>query len=346
MYALVVSKSFAPAHVSHMVAYAKLLKACGYDVDFLLDDNYRSWQEFSRVGNVLSRECSYNKYTVTIIYNASIHNAKLARKLKQSGSKVIYVFHEPTFGLKREKETFIQKIKLCIACCSSLLTVASSYAVLLASKAGHKQYMDKFKCINKNAYYFPLIYDDEKEFENNDRKYLSFLGAAIGSHNFDLYVDYMKYAYEKNIDYKFCIATKTKLDDGFLNDEIISDMIINNRLVISQGKILSNDEMNDYYASSFCVWNVYNDSTQSGVLPRAYMMGTPVLASKIGSFLEYVKPNLTGEFCSYDYNDIYKKTNLIYDNFQKYTANCRENFLHEFYYKNKVDLMKKILGEE
>ncbi|WP_233185630.1 glycosyltransferase [Thermotoga sp. SG1] len=69
-------------------------------------------------------------------------------------------------------------------------------------------------------------------------------------------------------------------------------------LRIAHGRPLPNSEINRAYKESFCIWNVYRRSTQSGVLPKAYMFGTPVIANDIGSFLEFVRPEETGKIIS------------------------------------------------
>ena len=61
------------------------------------------------------------------------------------------------------------------------------------------------------------------------------------------------------------------------------------QLLVQQGRPLTEEEMSAAYRRSVATWNGYRRSTQSGVLPNAFMQGTPVIATKLGSFEEFVK---------------------------------------------------------
>ena len=55
---------------------------------------------------------------------------------------------------------------------------------------------------------------------------------------------------------------------------------LRDRLKLVVGKPMSNLEINNYFNKSLVVWNAYRRSMQSGVLPKAYMFGTPVIIVK------------------------------------------------------------------
>jgi glycosyltransferase involved in cell wall biosynthesis len=86
---------------------------------------------------------------------------------------------------------------------------------------------------------------------------------------------------------------------------------------------------------------------QSAVLGNAFMMGTPVLASRIGSFEEYVQDGYNGFFVD-DVGDFDKITELYHtcrDNSDRFAANCRQTFLSTFWYRSKLEVFKRVLEE-
>jgi len=98
---------------------------------------------------------------------------------------------------------------------------------------------------------------------------------------------------------------------------------------------VSNFEINQAYKRSFCVWNVYRRSIQSGALTKTFMFGTSVIASNIGSFPKFVENGHTGYLISddEDYYLLLKKVLLLKNNTTFHTINCR-NFLSTFTGKN------------
>ncbi|MBR7784651.1 hypothetical protein, partial [Undibacterium luofuense] len=105
-------------------------------------------------------------------------------------------------------------------------------------------------------------------------------------------------------------------------------------LKIVSGKPLSNDEINSYFSQSIVVWNAYRRSMQSGVLPKAFMFGTPVLISS-NNRSEFFENNKTGIEISLTYqkSEIYEAIYRIQSDFQKFSNLAREKFLSNFYYK-------------
>jgi len=114
---------------------------------------------------------------------------------------------------------------------------------------------------------------------------------------------------------------------------------------LSHGKPLTNMEINEAYERSFCVWNAYRRSTQSGVLPKAFMFGTPVIASNIGSFPEFVRDGENGYLIDdYDFEALSQKLLLVRGNISAMSKNCRTTFENTFHWKAQISKMKTILA--
>ncbi|WP_241240633.1 hypothetical protein [Thermotoga sp. Ku-13t] len=99
------------------------------------------------------------------------------------------------------------------------------------------------------------MFDDElKESLDIDKKeYFSYIGHAVVGHAFDVYLDFIKYAYKKGSKLKFMIATKTNLNKILSRDKILQEMISKDVLKVTHGRPLKNTEINDVYFRSFCV---------------------------------------------------------------------------------------------
>jgi glycosyltransferase involved in cell wall biosynthesis len=115
------------------------------------------------------------------------------------------------------------------------------------------------------------------------------------------------------------------------------------RIVVHCGRPLSNDEINLCFAQSICVWNVYRRSTQSGILAKATMFGTPVLASEAGSFREFITDHQNGRLLrDASLDTVLQAYEDIRSNLNRYTSLSREKFLTTFYYKSQLALCRNV----
>jgi glycosyltransferase involved in cell wall biosynthesis len=219
--------------------------------------------------------------------------------------------------------------------------------VVTGSQYALNVYNQKDARYNRNACYFPLIYDDEAGEITQDmiwqKCYFSYIGNIGHVHGFDMYIDVMRESFQRKSDQRYLIASRAQLPAFVLKDKIISSNL--DKVKILCGRTLQNSEINSCYAKSLCVWNLYRRSTQSGVLPKAFMFGTPVIASNIGSFPEYIRDGFNGRFASVEDRDgVLSVLEQIRRNTDEYAGNCRQNFLDLFYYKSRLSDLRQLLG--
>ena len=75
------------------------------------------------------------------------------------------------------------------------------------------------------------------------------------------------------------------------------------------------------------------------------MMGTPVLATNIGSFREFVEPGITGEFIDIkDFDSIYKGYQRLCKENKSISKRCRMKFLEQFWFGNQCEKFVEILN--
>lgn len=346
-----ISLRFNPAFVQHLAAYAKALHELDIETEFLLDDAYKGFPELAGLAanGTNSRSLESSSPAHAIFLNVSTGNIDLAAKLKRAGARILYLYHEP----RKVTLEYLKSDGL-----RDLLVGAAAHRVSvpllrLADKVitGSQYALDIYRRgdtrYNANACYFPLIYDDEAgpitpEMVDN-KLYFSYVGNIGHVHGFDQYVDVMRESFRRNSDLRFMIASRMRLPKYFLKDRAIRSNL--GRIKLQCGRTLQNSEINDCYAKSFCVWNLYRRSTQSGVMPKAFMFGTPVIVSKIGSFPEFVTDGFNGRYAiADDPGNVLSIASELRAKTAEYASNCRSSFLHTFFYKSKLDELRQLLA--
>lgn len=126
----------------------------------------------------------------------------------------------------------------------------------------------------------------------------------------------------------FLIATKSEF-------EVPKELLRSSRVVIRKGKPMSNDEINEYYASTYVVWNAYARTTQSGVLAKAFMFGTPAIVLRKNSN-EFMRDGIEVVAIedNTDNSQIVRAIQQIRNNFEIYSRNCRMQFQRLFFINN------------
>ena len=346
--ACIISLHFHPANVSWLIAYGKIFEELGYEVDYIIHPAYKSFAEFAHTDSAcISTTPGWDtskQYEHALFTNAAVKNHMYGKILKKTGCKVWYIYHEPWESLRTYLRTENMSVimKFYAAHYLSAKMLAISDGVILPSQCCVSDYE---RCdIRYNPTYFriPLLYDDEAgELLNEKRLYFSYIGTITKAHGFDKFIEFVKFSLRRNLDIRFLIASQVPLPEDVTRDEAIAKA--SDRIVVHCGRPLSNNEINLCFAQSICVWNVYRRSTQSGVLAKATMFGSPVLASDTGSFREFVDDRQDGRFLQ----DVSPESVLeayedIRSNINRYTSLSREKFLTTFYYKSQLELCRNV----
>ena len=343
--ALIISLNFNPGHVSHMVASYKQCEELGYTsyyyvtkefVDFLPKD--------SRV--LVYGQDAVESCDMAIFLFPARANLKVIWQLKHLyDSRIVYIFHEPLAPMKVYRESgFSYKYltKLWVINRISALTVRWSDVILLPSRKAVGLYEQNKLYKNENYYYLPLLFDDEytAEYAKIERKYYIYIGTIAVDHSFNEFLQFVEKAVKDDIlpDIKFLIATKSDF-------EVPKTLEESPRVVIRKGKPLSNDEINEAYASTDVVWNAYARTTQSGVLAKSFMFGTPaiVLRKNLSEFTEDGQ-----EVAAIDDNTSFEEIERavlhIIGDFEHYSSSARKRFEDIFFYRKYNEKMNQILS--
>jgi glycosyltransferase involved in cell wall biosynthesis len=272
--------------------------------------------------------------------------------MRAHGTTVLYVFHEPEsiWNLFAEGWRQIVRFPFSAICSIAMLRIASG--VLVPSTHARALYERHYLRHNPAVFTMPLVFEDEigpSAFEEarRNKRFFGFIGSASKGHGIGEFVSFAKYAIRNGSTIPFVIATRRSMCRLLARDVELSRYVDEGKILVHHGRILSNGEINQWYLESFCVWNVYRRSTQSGVLPRAFMAGTPVLARRIGSFPEYVRAQETGEFVDsgVDLAALLRVAEEIRGRCGSYAGPCRETFLSKFHYRANSARLAEILDQ-
>ena len=341
---VVASVHFSAGHTAHLKAYMDLAKSCGYESALYVDRKYINlFEEIDFRILINEDELIRFKPDVIWIYNTGFENINLIKVSKKLGCKIVYVLHEPFMGVKDLIKDGSYAFKEAAASLLNTYLCLKSDKVILSSKVARENCKTYMKKAYKKSDIFPLIFSD-KYIDGIDRKYFSMIGGYAESHGSSEFLSFVKNSY-KNNNILFQIATRDDISD-VLNDSILQEMIYTNRLLVFHGKALTEKEINMAYRRSICTWNGYKRSTQSGVLANSFMQGTPVIATRVGSFEEYIVNGENGIFIeSFDFETILNSYKKIQDWLDKMTIHCRESFLDFFHFEKQREAFKKIIEE-
>lgn len=346
----IVSLRFNPAFIQHGIAYAKALRELGHEPEFLVDPAYKTFPEIGAAGHVrvLDSELRSVAWTHAVFLNPAVQNRDLAVALKKNGTRIVYVYHEPwQMSLSYLwSEGLAATVKASMAHWVTVPTIRLADIVILGSRYGLAAYQKWDSRYNRNSVCFPLIYDDEAPSDIlgllPQKRYFAFIGNLCRAHGFDQYLSFMRHALARGMDIRFLIASRNPIPNDLLKESLIQTNL--DRIEIRCGRALDSEEINLCYAESFCVWNLYRRSTQSGVLPKAFMFGTAVIANKIGSFPEYIQQGVNGRFAKAEnHQEIVDGLQDIRRNITSYAVNCRRSFHSNFFYRSLLLDLRRIL---
>lgn len=344
---LIVSKHFSPAFIGAMKAWYKISKESGYHVKLFFNYKYEKYFDVNEYNYTTEfNEVENFKPNIAVVQNTGLENVKFFKWCMKHNCKIFYILHEPYMGMKELLKEGSYFVKQAVACILNVWFCAKATRVVLCSQYAEENCKKYMKEAYKKKAFLPLLFLDDYDLEGVvDREYFSMIGTYAEAHGSDIFIKYIKKAYENGSKQKFQIATRSNIAE-MISDKVYKKMQEEGQLIVQQGRPLTEEEMNMAYRRSMATWNGYLRSTQSGVLPNAFMQGTPVIATKLGSFEEFVKPGHTGEFVdNFEYVKITDAVSKVHKTGSSMNEECRKFFLIHFYYRNQLVSFKKIVEE-
>lgn len=336
-HALIVSLNFNPGHVSHLIASYRQLSEIGYETHLYINKGFQPFlpAEYKERLNDNIRGCKFN---VALFLFPSIKNVGKMIFLRSKGTKIIYILHEPLDKLKNyilAGFNLSMLIKVFFVGLVNAILVNLSNSVILPSLKAIDLYRSRRLLYwNSRFRMIPLLYDDESNATVNleSKRYFSYIGTIATDHSFIEFLSFVEHCItnETISELNFLVATKSPLKV----DHRISQLQKTGRLEIVSGTPLTNYEINEYYKKSLIVWNAYSRTTQSGVLPKAFMFGCSaiILKRNLSDFAQH-KQNVYAITENNNFEQITKGVRHIITNKSSYSKAARDTFLSHYYYK-------------
>jgi glycosyltransferase involved in cell wall biosynthesis len=123
-----------------------------------------------------------------------------------------------------------------------------------------------------------------------ERKHLLFFGRLYPYKGIDVLLEAFSEVVKRFPDERLLIAGKSF--EGYVPYKTMVEKYKGN--IDVRNRYITNEELVDLISEAKFIVCLYKDATQSGVLMTAFALHTPVIASAIGAFSEYMDDNKTG----------------------------------------------------
>ena len=224
------------------------------------------------------------KYDAIYIIVNEEHDAIICKSLKKRGCKNVFVaYHEVVTNHVKNP-----KLKNAVR-----QTMNLGYPILVYSK-NTKTCLEKLSGIHNIhvCYFGPFetyhLFDSIEPIIKN--KYILFIGSILPYKGLSFFYE-TAHDYLLNSDYKFVVAGK-----GY--DSSIDQMKKDNRFILIN-RYLSDTEFANLTQFASCIVCPYVSGSQSGITQTAMTYGTPVVATKIGAFPEFIEEGKNGFLVDY-----------------------------------------------
>lgn len=351
-YFYIICLKYGPGHWQHMKSFASCLHNRNYNIRFILSRTFK-WmnKEFtddtsyltasrksflSVLGDVIIfsvfRWFSFvrilKKYEVSAVLFALWHPlnffvAKIIKKIHPE-VKILYWMHEP---YKEDKSDHKGK-ELAFTIIEYLQEVLLPLVdiVILHSMRAFNAFKFRYPHYKGEVRVIPLGYKDECKPESAASRAfdITFIGNAAKAKGIDAFFEIVKKNMEIGAGLALQLVTSSRIDT-YLNGLQAG---WEKYLKVINKPAISDDEMREACAISYSVITPYKETTQSGVIPVAFMNGTPVIGTDIEGLHEYITDKINGVYIpkNFSYSDVASALNYIKANFSEMSQNARKSF--------------------
>ena len=340
MKAILVTKRFNPGHVSHLQANSRLLREHGFDVKYNVHKKYSLFPDFWIKSHLstFSDLPTLRESDLYIVWFPSvlvIFELFVVRLFSEATT--VYVYHEPYTSFSSYRAagfSWLKTVRVSAISLVSRIICALSHKIILPSARAFDA-VPNAKHLPHRFAQFNLMFSDEVSHQEDFhlRTHLSYIGTIAEDHAFDEFVRLMQacIAAQLLLPFRFLIASPSQIPSKYT--AVIGQCVSSGRLLLHSGTPMKNKQINSFYSQSFVVWNAYRRSMQSGVLPKAYMFGAPVLVSTSNTS-EHFEDGVHGVLISnrYSVEEFCQSISTLELSWTSISQNCRNYYLHNFDY--------------
>ncbi|MBB6447576.1 glycosyltransferase [Bacillus benzoevorans] len=353
--ALIISIKTAPGLPKEFFLIGNHLKSLGYNVEYLLNFEYdrfilpqikednvihfvkmsnnmvRSYFiEWKNIRQEIIRKCGRAIYDYICIYNPHPLCHRLMEFFYKKNPKSIrsVVLHEPYVPFKeRYLYGLSGYIKILFLDYFSQLLLRNCTDVILPSKQAEKLYqMMPYKRQKLRTHIVPLLLTSEEERERKirDNKYIAFVGTINKARDIKGLLLIADKIYQKWPNIKFRILTRQNINIKSKNIEVIKkDFILD-------------DEISNFVQDSLALFLTHTVAAQSGNVPVAYRVGTPIICFNVEGITQHIDFGKTGYIIDKDNIelDFNRAIEYLINHEDEMRANCIAYFETVFSQKN------------
>jgi glycosyltransferase involved in cell wall biosynthesis len=345
----VICLRYAPGNWQHMNSLASCMKENGWGVNFIISSKFK-WmnEEFADKTHYPTSSKSplgtlrdiflFFTYKWVILYNIiqkqkpeavvfvmwhplNYFLAKIIRKISPH-TKITVWLHEPCkvdksfYKEKAIAYKIIEYIQQMLLWTTDIVILHSARA-LAAFKYRYPHYKNDVKVI-------PLLFKDSAGHNlSGSRTFdITFVGTAAKSKGIDDFFELFRKNQELDLGLKLQIVTSSNIS-VYLNKLNCEN---NKFLRIINKPNLFDEEIREACTNSFAVCAFYKEITQSGVVPVAFMCGTPVIGTNIEGLNESIVDKINGVLLAKDFSheDVISALAYVKENFPELSKNARE----------------------
>jgi glycosyltransferase involved in cell wall biosynthesis len=350
----IVCLKYAPGMWQHITSFARNLRQRGYPVRLLLAPGYQwmntgefreathynfspearptlwrkalayVWLPWSRVRRLLLQEPPAGLLVVSW-HPVNFLLLRLVKSLYPKAPTLVWL-HEPFKDDKKiygAKAVVIHLVELC-----QTLSLGYLDVVILHSRRAQRLFGQRYPNFRGSTRLIPLPFQDDGPGALEGRRYISFLGRADRAKGIDLFFDLVAGFDRQDMAVEFQIVTAS--DIGQRLEELPAEF--RRHLKVVNRPRIADEDLRQAAAQSLAVLALYKETMQSGVIPVAWMKGTPVIGTDIEGITEWVRDHETGVIVSArpTLKEITGAMDYIYRHFSEMTSHCRAAYLSTF----------------
>ncbi len=348
---IIICLKYAPGNWQHMYSFVNSLRKSNNNVRLLIS-KYFIWmnKEYSNMTDYVTTSSAFanilkdiiifflykwnyyanyfERYKPMIVLFVMWHPlnyylAKIVKRLSPE-TKICCWMHEP---YKTDKSQYRNKIFqiLAIEYLQSMYVPMIDVVILHSQRAlesfnlKYPQYRGKVKVI-------PLLFADEcKKSTSAAREYdITFIGNAVKAKGIEGLFRLIKYNHELNMGLKIQLVTSSHIH--YYLGNLVSGY--EKYLAVINKPYISDGEIREACKRSYSVIVPYKETTQSGVVPVAFMCGTPVIGTDVEGLTECITDKKDGMIIPVDYSckDVDYAVKYIKSNFYRLSQNARKKY--------------------
>lgn len=353
--AFVVSFNFSPGLKKEFATIGSVFEEAGYSPTYLLSDSYKHIdieQRFKDVAYLTSASSIRGMATETAsprvwrelqaiiadrtpmhvyLYNPHPLNLVLCKLLRWELGEAVQIslyLHEPykpdtsAYGLRT-------RLKFRITDWLQSRVINLIDRVLLPSKVAKERFRGKYPDFEIDDQLVPILLPDRsnRRFPASERQFFVKVGMVNRATGHDDFMRLVEASRGTESSGGFALVTSSDLPNiphGEESIEVVAREYISDALIY------------DYVSRSYAVFKLDRELTQSGVVPVAFMHGTPVIARDIPGLTQHVHHRENGYVVPEDpsIDDLIDAMDAVKANFETFSQSARQDFEETWYRDN------------